>query len=192
MKGFADPSQLDQANAISAAFPGAIGRIPITIPPPRLRLEEPPDIPHVTESRVERILVKLNPSKVSGPDQIRNWFLKEFSDLVAFPFTEILNAFVNEQRLPTMRKAADVTPLPKKKQVQILEKDLRPISLATAVSKVAEGFIVDDYVKPLVLKKLDHSPYGVIPNSTSTLALISILQHWSLGTDGNGSTIRTL
>ena len=49
VEGFPDLSQLDQANAISAAFPGAIGRIPITIPPPRFRLEESPDIPHVTE-----------------------------------------------------------------------------------------------------------------------------------------------
>ena len=76
--------------------------------------------------------------------------------------------------------------------MRILEKDLRPILLATAVSKVAEGFIVDDYVKPLVLKELDHSPYGVILKSTTTLALISMLRHWSLGTDGNGSTVRTL
>ena len=33
-----------------------------------------------------------------------------------------------------MRKTADVTPLPKKKPVQLLEKDLRPISLPPAVS----------------------------------------------------------
>ena len=92
VEGFPDLSQLDQVNAISAALRGAVGRIPITIPPPRLRLEESPDIPHVTESRVERILVKLNPSKVFGPDQIRNWLLKEFSDSVAFLYTEILNA----------------------------------------------------------------------------------------------------
>jgi len=83
---------------------------------------------------VERIPAKLKPSKASGPDQIRNWLLKEYSDLVAFPVTEILNASVNEPRFPAMRKAADVTSLPKKKQVQILENDLRPISLATAVS----------------------------------------------------------
>ena len=51
---------------------------------------------------------------------------------------------------------------------------------------------MDDYVKPLVLKELDHSPYGVIPNSTTTLALITMLQHCSLGTDGKGSTVRTL
>ena len=51
---------------------------------------------------------------------------------------------------------------------------------------------MDDYVQPLVLKELDHSPYVVIPNSTTTLALISMLQHWSLGTDGNGLTFRTM
>lgn len=90
------PSQRHQRS-----FPGAIGRIPITIPPPRLPLEESPDIPHVTESRVERILAKLKPNKASGPDQIRNWLLKEYSDLVAFPVTAILNASFNEQRLPS-------------------------------------------------------------------------------------------
>ena len=36
-----------------------------------------------------------------------------------------------------------VSPLPKKKPVTILEKDLRPISLIPCISKVAEEFIVD-------------------------------------------------
>ena len=58
--------------------------------------------------------------------------------------------------------------------------------------KVAEGFIMDDYIKPAVLKELDHSQYGAIPNSSTTMALISMIHHWSLGTDGNGSTVRTL
>ena len=105
---------------------------------------------------------------------------------------EILNASFYEQRLPSMWKTADVTPLPKKKRVKLLEKDLRPISLTPAVSEMAEGFIVDDYAKPAVLKVLDHSQYGAIPNSFTTMALISMLHHWSLGTDGNGSTVRTL
>ena len=96
VEGFPDLSQLDQVNAISAALPGAVGRIPITIPPPRLRLEESPDIPHVTESRVERILVKLNPSKVFGPDQIRNWLLKEFSQRL-FPILKSLTLPLKEQ-----------------------------------------------------------------------------------------------
>ena len=173
VEGFSDLSQLDQANTINAAFLERLEEYRLPFPLPVYPWRYHP-ISHMSQ---ERILAKLNHSKASEPDQIRNWLLKEYSDLVAFPVTEILNAPVNEQRLPAMRKAADVTPLPKKKQVQILEKDLRPISLATAVSKVAEGFIVDDYVQPLVLKELDHSPYVVIPNSTTTLALISMLQH---------------
>ena len=49
-----------------------------------------------------------------------------------------------------------------------------------------------DYVKPAVLKELNHSQYGVIPKSSTTMALISMLHHWSLGTDRNGSAVRTL
>ena len=87
---------------------------------------------------------------------------------------------------------ADVSPLPKKKPVKDLKKDLRLISLTPSVSKVAEGFVVEDYVKPAILKVIDPNQYGTIPNSSTTIALINMLHHWFLGTDGNGSTIRTI
>ena len=50
---------------------------------------------------------------------------------------------------------AVVVPLQKKKRVNVLEKDLRPISLTPCVSKVAEDIIVGDYVKPAVLEMID-------------------------------------
>ena len=34
--------------------------------------------------------------------------------------------------------------------------------------------------------------YGTIPKSSTTIALISMLHAWSLGTDGNGATVRTM
>ena len=77
------------------------------------------------------------------------------------------------QSLPTARKMADVVPLPKKKPVNILEKDLRPISLTPCVSKVAEEFIVEDHVKPAVLEVIDKIQYGTIPHSSTTMALIN-------------------
>ena len=86
----------------------------------------------------------------------------------------------------------DVTPLPKKKLLLDLKKDLRPISLTPCVAKVAEGFIVDDYLKPAVMSVIDDSQNGAIPNSSTTMALISMLHDWSLGTDGNGATVRTI
>ena len=43
-----------------------------------------------------------------------------------------------------------------------------------------------------MLKVIDPHQYGVIPKSSTTLALISMLHHWFYETDGNGSVIRTI
>ena len=80
---------------------------------------------------------------------------------------------------------ADVTPLPKKKPVVDIQKELRVISPTSCISKVAEEFVVDGFVKPVVMNILDDNQYGAIPNSSTTMALISMLHSWSLGTDGN-------
>ena len=76
--------------------------------------------------------------------------------------------------------------------MQNLKKDLRPISLTPCISKVAEDFVVRDYVKPAVLKVIDLNQYGAIPKSSTTLALLSMIHDWTLGTDGNGSTVRAI
>ena len=159
----------------------------------RVPLEsDSPVILRVTEQRVQRALDVLNPRKDCGPDRTPSWLLKEYCDLVAYPITEILNASNAEQRLSAIWKIADVTPLPKKKPVVDIQKELRPISLTPCISKVAEEFVLDGFVKPAVMNILDDNQYGVIPNSSTTMALISMLHSWSLGTDGNGATVRTL
>ena len=151
-----------------------------------------PEILRVTEQRVQRALDVLNPRKDCGPDRTPSWLLKEYCDLVAYPITEILNAPYAEQCLPTIWKMADVTPLPKNKPVVDIEKELRPISLTPCISKVTEEFVVEGLVKPAVMNILHDHQYGAIPNSSTTMALISMLNSWSLGTDGNGATVRTL
>ena len=69
-------------------------------------------------------------------------------------------------------------------------KDLRPFSLTPCLSKVAEEFIVADYIKPAVLKDLDTNQYGAVPKSSTPLALLDMLHDWWKGTDGNSATIR--
>ena len=73
-----------------------------------------------------------------------------------------------------------------------LKNDLRPISLTSCISKIAEDFVVCDYVKPAVLQVLDNNQFGAVPRSSTTLALLEMLHTWSKVTDGNGSTIRTI
>ena len=51
---------------------------------------------------------------------------------------------------------------------------------------------MEDVVKPAVLDVIRGNQYGAIPKSSTTMALISMLHAWSLGTDGNGATVRTM
>ena len=87
---------------------------------------------------------------------------------------------------------ADITPIPKQKPVRDVNKHLKPISLTAIVSKVAEEFVVENYVKPAVLKRIDSNQYGAIPISSTTIALLSMLQSWNKATDGNGAAVRVL
>ena len=189
---FSSLSGPDQANAINSAFLEPLEVYKLHKPLARIPLEDTPKFLTVSEERVQKVLANLNQSKASGPDSVPNWLLKEYSDILAFPITHILNASYREQQLPAIWKMANVPPLPKKKPVLDLKKDLRPISLTPCVSKVAEEFVVEDVVKPAVLDVIHGNQYGMIPKSSTTMALISMLHAWSLGTDGNGATVRTI
>ncbi len=68
--------------------------------------------------RVEKALAKRNPGKESGPDNIPNWLLRDYSRIVALSIMNIINTSYLEQHLPACWKMADVSPLPKKKPVK--------------------------------------------------------------------------
>ena len=94
-----------------------------------------------------------------------------------------------EQKLPSVWKLADITPLPKVKQVSDPKKELRPISLTSALSKNAEDFVVLDYIKPALEDVDDPNQFGNISGSSTVLALISMVHKWLEATDGNGATV---
>ena len=151
------------------------------------------DLPRpISEFSVFEKLSALNTNKASGPDGIPSWVLKENADLLAAPVADILNSSFLERRLPTSWKKADITPLPKTSLVSDVNKHLRPISLTLILSKVGEEFVVDGYIKPAVLAKIDQNQYGTVPNSSTVHVLISILHNWYKNTDGNGSTVRVV
>lgn len=65
------------------------------------------------------------------------------------------------------------------------KKELRPISLTSSLSKIAEDFIVSNYIKPAFGYLADPNQFGAISGSTD-LALISMVHRWLEATDGNG------
>jgi hypothetical protein len=107
-------------------------------------------------SNSERYDLRSNNSKlVAYHDGIPAWLLKENSDILGAPISDILNSSFQEASLPQSWKCANIVPIPKQKTVQEVNKDLRPISLTPIISKVAEDYIVDEFVKPAVLRRVD-------------------------------------
>lgn len=65
----------------------------------RVALEEDDEIPTVDLTRVYSALVKLNKHKASGPDDLPNWFLRDFAGVSPELIANIMNAFFREQEL---------------------------------------------------------------------------------------------
>ena len=57
---------------------------------------------------------------------------------------------------------------------------------------MSEAYVVDTYVKPAVLERIDPQQFGAVAKSSTTHALISMLHSWLESTDGNGATTRAL
>ena len=101
------------------------------------------------------------------------------------------HASFKEQMVPKFWKQTNVTPIPKKKSIKDITKDLRPVSLTSCISKIAKDFVINDYLRPAVMKVIDKNQFGAVSNSSTTQAMISMLHNWLEATDGTGATIRT-
>jgi hypothetical protein len=143
-----------------------------------------------TASEVFMKLYGIDSSNAPGPDQNPGWLLKENAYVLARSLSSILNSSYCESRLPSSWKIADVSPIPKQKPVLDVSKHLRPISLTPVISKLAEEFVVDRFIKPAVLQITDPPQYGAISKSSTTQALISIVHILTKATDGSGTLVR--
>ena len=185
-----ESSTYDLANTINNAFlEPSKSFVPLVKP----TTSAVPSICHdliVSEIAVFKKLCHLNPSKSSGPDNLPSWLLRENADILTQPITSILNASYSEQQLPTSWKMANVSPIPKTRPVNDINKHLRPISLTPILSKIAEDFVVDQHFKPAVLKMIDPRQFGTVPKSSTTHALISMLHSLYSATDGTGAMAR--
>lgn len=80
---------------------------------------------------------------------------------------------------------AGVSPLMKVKPVTIISKDIRPVSVTPALSKLAEEFVVSKYIGPAVLELIGSNRFSAIPDFSSLHALISMVHTWAQAMDGD-------
>lgn len=142
-----DCTDLDLADKINEAFVGVMQEYnPLS--DDVMVLCEDDDPIQVTVDSVTTRLSKISASRAGGPDNLPNWVLKEFSDILAPALTEVLNQSFRESKVPHIWKLADVPPVPKGASIADFHKDLRPISLTSTLCKVAQGYIIDRVLKP--------------------------------------------
>ena len=80
-------------------------------------------------------------------------------------------------------KMADVTPVPKQNPVRDINKDFRPISLTPLISKLVEEVVIDQFIKPAILKVVDPNQFG----SAKVVNHPSPHQYSAHNNNGNGT-----
>jgi hypothetical protein len=151
------------------------------------------DIPSEYIIRPDEVFTALshvNTYKSPGPDEIPNWFLKEFAFAIVDPVCHIFNESICSGLVPAAWKRANVVPIPKSNPPQSIHDDLRPISLTATLSKLLESQI-GRRLLPKILDKLDPKQYGALRGRSTTHALVAVTHMWHQALDDH-RPIRTL
>ena len=95
----------------------------------------------VQYSDVVKELTSLRNDTSTGSDEIPTKFIKPISDVIASPFTDIINTMIETPMFPHQWKTARVVQIPKVNYPGDTT-DYRPISILPALSKIAERLIL--------------------------------------------------
>jgi len=119
--------------------------------------------PYSIQSKLANISIFKSP----GPDQIPNWFLRDFSAHLAEPVCCIFNTSLRTGIFPQLWKQANVIPVLKVQPPGSIESDLCPISLIPTLSKLLESY-VGKWIMNHILPKLDNNQFGAIRGRSTT------------------------
>ena len=92
---------------------------------------------HIENKDIISLIRKLNPNKANGPDGIPSQMLLFCDDSVIVPLRIIFNNILSTAIYPDVWKLANVTPIFKKGDKQLI-KNYRPISLLPICGKMFE------------------------------------------------------
>ena len=126
----------------------------------------------VTIKEVEKGLENINLKKATAADGVPNIIYKSCSICLAEPLAHIYNFSFANKTVPQRWKINNIIPIPKSHPIDI--NNLRPISLLPTPIRLFEKIILDK-IKETIFSKLDNSQFGFRPNSSTTAALIKIL-----------------
>ena len=109
----------------------------------------------IGESDVLDILCNLDISKATGPDGISPKLLKEYAFQIVQPLCHIFNHSLMSGELPSIWLKANVVPVYKKGDKQLVE-NYRPVSLLCICGKIMERAVFN-IVFPQIKDQIHHS-----------------------------------
>ena len=110
---------------------------------------------------------------------------ERFSDNLSGPLCAIFNRCITDQSFPETFKHALVTPVYKKDD-ETDEKNYRPVSLTTNLSKVFERLMSDQMMRFLCQHNLlSNTQFGFRPGFSTTDALLYTIEKWRAALDTN-------
>ena len=181
-------SGADLANLFNDKFV-AVGS---TLPPLKwspLPVDEIPAEFYISVEDTEAALLSAKLHSAAGPDEIAAWVLRENAAALCRPLCSIFNASVREGFVPSLWKSANVTPVPKSSPALDVDSDFRPISLTPIISKILESFPFS-WLLQSVSDQIDPLQFGSLRGSSTTMALVYLLQKWYEACDRPGSSLR--
>lgn len=136
----------------------------------------------VTPQIVFNMLERINIHKAPGPDNLPNWFLRDFAFALCDPLSVIFNSSIQTGTMPSIWKRANVIAVPKTKPPKSIQQDIRPISLTPTLSKILES-IIGRWMIGKISSKFDPKQFGAIKGRSTSHALVDILHKWHRALD---------
>ena len=132
-------------------------------------------LPLTSAADILSLIRKLNINKSSGPDGISPRMLKLCDESVVLPLQIIFNNILHTTAYPYLWKIANVTPVFKKKDKQLIS-NYRPISLLPICSKIFEKLIFKNLYNYLISNNLiTKNQSGFRPGDSTTNQLIDLV-----------------
>ena len=130
----------------------------------------------ISSATVLKKLVNLKEGSAPGPDGIGARFLKAQSRVLAAPLASIFNKSLEEGKVPSDWRKANVTPI-FKKGGKGDPGNYRPVSLTSIPCKVMESCLRDEIVDHLLRNELiSNSQHGFMKNKSVTTNMLEFLE----------------
>ena len=136
---------------------------------------------------IKDIISGLNSKKAHGPDNISVNMLKLCADQLSVPLKIIFQNIINTGIFPDQWKVANVTPIHKKNDKQVVE-NYRPISLLPILAKVFERIVFKNLFNYLIANNLiTKKQSGFRPGDSVTNQLLALVNDIHTAFDNKNS-----